>query len=241
VPAVRIPVIVVGGISNGRDTAEMLMAGASAVQVCTEAILRGPMVYAKIAGELNKFLDEHNDTSGDEIRGLRPGTLPLLDGHIDKVPVPDESKWTHAPYGDELADGRIYGRGTSDMKGAVAAMATAAAFFATDAQRDFAGTIYVAGVVYEECFGGIATRIISARIKPDFVMIGESSEPNLKRGQRGRPEIPLAVKRTPIRSEHVLCNLHPALCLERIRSRRSTHAAITSRFASKGSARLKSQ
>jgi tRNA-dihydrouridine synthase len=114
--AIRIPVIGVGGISNGRDAAEMLMAGASAVQVCTEAILRGPMVYAKIAGELNKFLDEHNDTSVDEIRGLRPGTVLLLDGHIDKVPVPDESKWTHAPYGDELADGRIYGRGTSDMR-----------------------------------------------------------------------------------------------------------------------------
>ena len=40
--AVKIPVIGVGGVSNGRDAAEMLMAGASAVQVCTEAILRGP-------------------------------------------------------------------------------------------------------------------------------------------------------------------------------------------------------
>jgi dihydroorotate dehydrogenase len=68
--AIRIPVIGVGGISNGRDAAEMLMAGASAVQVCTEAILRRPTVYAKIAGELNKFLDEHNYTSVDEIRGL---------------------------------------------------------------------------------------------------------------------------------------------------------------------------
>ena len=68
--AVRIPIIGVGGISNGRDAAEMLMAGASAVQVCTEAILRGPTVYAKIAGELNKFLDEHDYASVDEIRGL---------------------------------------------------------------------------------------------------------------------------------------------------------------------------
>jgi dihydroorotate dehydrogenase subfamily 1 len=68
--AVKIPVIGVGGICNGRDAAEMLMAGASAVQVCTEAILRGPTVYAKIAGELNKFLDEHGYASVDEIRGL---------------------------------------------------------------------------------------------------------------------------------------------------------------------------
>jgi len=73
--AVRIPVIGVGGISNGRDAAEMLMAGASAVQVCTEAILRGPTVYGRIAGELNKFLDEHGYASVDEVRGL---TLRLM-------------------------------------------------------------------------------------------------------------------------------------------------------------------
>jgi putative selenium metabolism hydrolase len=123
------------------------------------------------------------------LRGKQPGKVLLLDGHIDTVPVPDESKWAHAPYGGELADGKIYGRGTSDMKGAVAAMMAAAAFFAADAKRDFAGEIYVAGVVYEECFEGIASRKISERIRPDYVVIGESSELNLKRGQRGRAEI----------------------------------------------------
>ncbi|MGA2571420.1 MAG: 4Fe-4S dicluster domain-containing protein [Terracidiphilus sp.] len=68
--AVRIPIFGVGGISNGRDAAEMLMAGASAMQICTEAILRGPTVYAKIARELNAFLDEHGYASVEEISGL---------------------------------------------------------------------------------------------------------------------------------------------------------------------------
>src|SRR5208337_4771244 len=67
---VKIPIFGVGGVSNGRDAAEMLMAGASAVQVCTEAILRGPTVYEKIARELDKFLDEHGYESVDEISGL---------------------------------------------------------------------------------------------------------------------------------------------------------------------------
>jgi dihydroorotate dehydrogenase subfamily 1 len=67
---VRIPIFGVGGVSNGRDAAEMLMAGASAVQVCTEAILRGPTVYAKVARELSAFLDEHSYASVDEISGL---------------------------------------------------------------------------------------------------------------------------------------------------------------------------
>jgi putative selenium metabolism hydrolase len=132
--------------------------------------------------------DEYGSVLG-HIKGGRPGKVLLLDGHIDTVPVPDESKWTHKPFGGEVADGKIYGRGTSDMKGAVSAMMAASAFFAADSQREFAGDIYVSGVVHEECFEGIASRKISERIKPDYVVIGESSELNLKRGQRGRAEV----------------------------------------------------
>ncbi len=67
---VHIPIFGVGGISTGRDAVEMFMAGASAVQVCTAAILQGPKIYGKIAGELNEFLDAHGYGSVEEIRGL---------------------------------------------------------------------------------------------------------------------------------------------------------------------------
>ncbi len=67
---VGIPIFGVGGVTNGRDAAEMFMVGASAVQVCTEAILRGPAVYGRIAKELNAFLDSHGYSSVEEIRGL---------------------------------------------------------------------------------------------------------------------------------------------------------------------------
>ena len=67
---IHIPIFGVGGVSNGRDAAEMFMAGASAVQVCTEAIVRGPSVYGKIARELNAFLDAHGYSSVRDIRGL---------------------------------------------------------------------------------------------------------------------------------------------------------------------------
>ena len=75
------------------------------------------------------------------------------------------------------------------MKGAVAAFTTAAGFFAADRGRDFAGEIWVAGVVHEECFEGVAAREISACVKPDYVIIGEASQLNIKIGQRGRGEI----------------------------------------------------
>lgn len=76
--AVRIPIFGVGGISNGRDAAEMFMAGASAVQVCTEAILRGPQVYGRIANELHAFLDKHGHKSVDDIKGL---TIRRMEEH----------------------------------------------------------------------------------------------------------------------------------------------------------------
>jgi len=68
--AVRVPVIGVGGISHGIDAVEMLMAGASAVQVCTAAILHGPGVFGKIARELDGWLDEHGYATAAELRGL---------------------------------------------------------------------------------------------------------------------------------------------------------------------------
>lgn len=67
---VNIPIIGVGGITNGLDAAEMFMAGASAVQVCTEAILRGPSVYGRIVKELDEFLDRHGYASVQDIKGM---------------------------------------------------------------------------------------------------------------------------------------------------------------------------
>ena len=123
------------------------------------------------------------------IKGKRPGKKILFDGHIDTVPVTDETEWQYPPFAAEIHDGKIYGRGTSDMKGAVSAMTCAAANFAKDTDKDFAGEIYVAGVVHEECFEGVAAREISKAVQPDYVVIGEASQLNLKVGQRGRGEI----------------------------------------------------
>lgn len=133
-------------------------------------------------------IDAYGNIIG-HIKGNKPGKRILFDGHIDTVPVPDDSKWTHAPFGGEIVDGKIYGRGTSDMKGQTSAMISAAAYFAEDTNRDFEGDIFVVGVVHEEIFEGVSARKISEAIKPDYVVIGESSELNLKIGQRGRAEI----------------------------------------------------
>ena len=134
------------------------------------------------------------------IKGNKPGKKILFDGHIDTVPVQGREKWKHDPYGGTISDGKLYGRGTSDMKGQTAAFMVASAYFAEDCKKDFAGQIYVAGVVHEEIFEGIAAREISKYVKPDYVVIGESSELNLKIGQRGRGEIVLETFGKPAHS-----------------------------------------
>lgn len=66
--AVKIPVIGMGGISSGRDAIEMMMAGASAVQVGA-AIITDPFAPVRIIEEMNSFLDENKIASVSEIIG----------------------------------------------------------------------------------------------------------------------------------------------------------------------------
>lgn len=144
--------------------------------------------------ESNGFTNIHTDVYGNVLGSLvggKPGPTVLFDGHMDTVPVPDSKVWQYAPFEAKQVGDRIYGRGTSDMKGALASMLVAAAAFAKKADFDFAGTITVAGVVHEECFEGVAARAISKEVKPDYVVIGEASHLSLKIGQRGRAEIVL--------------------------------------------------
>ena len=123
------------------------------------------------------------------IHGSRPGKTILLDGHIDTVDVIDEAQWRHGPFSGEIADGKLYGRGASDMKGSDCAMVMAAGRFAARTKKDFAGTICVSGTVHEERFEGVAPREITKLARPDFVIVGEATSTSVKIGQRGRAEV----------------------------------------------------
>ncbi len=66
---VSIPVIGCGGVARGADVVEYLMAGASAVQVCTAAVLQGPQVFARIGHELQAWMDGHGWLSASDLSG----------------------------------------------------------------------------------------------------------------------------------------------------------------------------
>ncbi len=134
------------------------------------------------------------------VKGDRPGMRLLFDGHIDTVPADNAQDWATPPFEPVLKDGKLYGRGTSDMKGADAAFAVAAAEYLRERGTDFAGELWFAGVVQEECFEGVCAREVAKRVRPDLVIIGEASEGNLKLSQRGRAEIVLETFGVPCHS-----------------------------------------
>jgi len=85
----KIPIIGIGGIQHGNDAVEMIMAGASAVGVCTAAILQGPEVLGKIAGEIASFMKENQYKKVNDLVGL---VLKRIDERKRKVTVLYEGK-----------------------------------------------------------------------------------------------------------------------------------------------------
>lgn len=169
-------------------------------ELCQTLVRQGSLSgnESAVAGKVMDFMNSNGFDSVDKdkygsvlgcIKGNRPGPKILFDAHMDEVPVSSPREWKYPPFEAQIHDDKIYGRGTSDMKGALAAMLVAAADFSKKTKRDFPGKIYVSGVVHEECFEGIAARLISEKIEPDYVIIGEATGLNLRVGQRGRAEV----------------------------------------------------
>lgn len=127
------------------------------------------------------------DAAGNVTGTLRCGTGPvvMLLGHIDTVPVGDESAWPWPPLSGTVQDGRLWGRGSVDMKAAIAVMACAGV---DAAAAGFRGTIIVAGTVLEEV-NGLGARHLAARQQADLVILGEPSSLEVKYGHRGRAEV----------------------------------------------------
>ncbi|QIE45860.1 acetylornithine deacetylase/succinyl-diaminopimelate desuccinylase family protein [Pseudohalocynthiibacter aestuariivivens] len=87
--------------------------------------------------------------------GTRPGDCVHFNSHIDVVEI--GRGWTTDPFGGEVKDGKIYGRGACDMKGGLAASIIAAEAF-IETCPDYAGAIEISGTADEESggFGGVA-------------------------------------------------------------------------------------
>ena len=116
---------------------------------------------AAVAAHVERWLrTEGFDVEVHEVAPGRPNVLAsigassagptlLLEGHTDVVTEGDAREWSHPPFGGDLVDGRIYGRGSADMKSGLAAAMVAAAAIKRSGAR-LGGRLVVGALVDEE-------------------------------------------------------------------------------------------
>jgi putative selenium metabolism hydrolase len=156
-------------------------------------------VAIRLAEEMRRvgFAEVWTDSIGNVVGRVGSGQGPKLvfDGHMDTVAVGDPRNWPHPPYDGVIENGILYGRGTCDMKGGLAAMVYSVKAL-LDAGVELAGDLYVVGVVQEEPCEGFAMQVLVEQggIHPDYVVLGEPSNLQIKVGHRGRVEMQVKVR-----------------------------------------------
>lgn len=149
-----------------------------------------------IIAELKRleFDDVWTDEVGNIIGRINGGSGPtvMLNGHMDIVDPGPADGWPHPAYSGEVVDGQLWGRGSVDMKGPVAAMIYGAASFKQFEQQPH-GDILMTVAVMEE-IGGLGSQFLVGQLKkdgivPDVAIVGEPSNSQLRLGHRGRIEL----------------------------------------------------
>jgi len=160
---------------------------------------------ARFAIERMTFKDEGSPPIDNLFARIGDGPPHLcFAGHTDVVPPGDAKLWTHPPFAAEIADGRLYGRGASDMKGAVACFAAAAVDYAKARGREIDGSISLLITGDEEGVAINGTRKVLAWMKengerPDHCLVGEPTNAKrlgeaIKIGRRGSLNAKLTVR-----------------------------------------------
>jgi len=124
----------------------------------------------------------------------------VIDGHCDVVDVGNSDLWTTDPFGAEIKDGMMYGRGSCDQKGGVACAVYAGKVLKeVGVPKDV--TLWVVASVMEEDCEGLAWKYLieEVKLRPDAVLITEPTNLNIYRGHRGRLEI-------KVKTEGVSCH-----------------------------------
>lgn len=114
-------------------------------------------------------------------------------GHTDVVPAGDEAAWTHPPFSGEIHDGKIYGRGVSDMKGGNCAFIAAVSRYLSEDQPRGSISFLITGDEEKDSVNG-TVRVLEWMAAnghiPDVCLVGEPSNPgtfgdSVRIGRRG--------------------------------------------------------
>lgn len=144
--------------------------------------------------------------------GGQPGRRLVLSGHLDTYPI-GEGAWTHPPLGGEVHDGRLYGRGSADMKGACVTMIETLRILAEHA-RPFPGEVVLALAGDEERMGELGTQWLIDNVPEvhgDGVIVADVGGPHTVRlGEKGMIWLDLYADGRQAHGAHVHAGINAA-------------------------------
>lgn len=125
------------------------------------------------------FMPARDDYTGSPdvvgvLRGTGGGRSILLNGHVDVVPA-GGNDWTDDPWSGKIEDGKVYGRGANDMKGALIAYLMAMKAI-KEAGISLKGDVLIGSVIGEETGGSGTLSLINRGYKADGAIISEPSD-----------------------------------------------------------------
>jgi succinyl-diaminopimelate desuccinylase len=137
--------------------------------------------------------------------GAGPGRRLVFNGHLDTFPI-GEGQWTVPPLGGTLKDGRIYGRGVSDMKAGIAAALTALRILA-GLREHWRGELVMTLAGDEENMGSLGSRWLLEHVseaKGDAMLCGDVGSPMVLRfGEKGLCWVEIEAEGRPAHGAHV--------------------------------------
>ena len=154
-----------------------------------------------------------------------------FNGHTDVVPVGNESDWSVLPFGAELKDSYLYGRGSTDMKSGVAAFAAAAIDFVTDTPPDGAVVLAITGDEEGDALHG-TTALLDWMAQEGEAMsvclVGEPTCPDemgdaMKIGRRGSLTVWITIRGIQGHAAYPHRAKNPLPAMARLMDRLSTH------------------
>ncbi len=134
-----------------------------------------------------QYDDVWRDGAGNIIgvlRGTASGPTVQFNAHLDHVSPGAHTLWARPPYGGVIEKDILYGRGASDVKGALASQVFLVPVLRGAGLRP-AGDVYVTGVVLEEV-GGFGSEYLAKEMPTTYAVLAEATNNQICRGHRGR-------------------------------------------------------
>lgn len=142
------------------------------------------------------------------LAGSGGGPTLVLNGHMDTVPIDDDSLWDGDPFAGDVRDGYMYGRGACDMKAGLTTQIAVAHHLATRLE-ELKGTLVLHFVSGEECAEPGALSLVEAGFTGDFGIVTEPTELRVAVAERGLGFYRVRIMGRSIHASRAMFGLNP--------------------------------